>query len=211
MDIADYGEEYWEDRYRSQISVWSGQPNTQLVAEVADLAPGSALDVGAGEGADSCWLAGRGWRVTALDHAATALRRGAEHAAEAGVADRIEWVRADVRTWDPGARRFDLVSAQFLHLRGAELHDVVTRLAEAVAPGGRVLLVQHDLAGRAHHEHLADRFVPTPEIASWLPGWAVEVDDVRSREVTGPDREPVTIRDSVFRARSAESASHAQR
>ncbi|MDQ0379474.1 SAM-dependent methyltransferase [Amycolatopsis thermophila] len=202
MGSEEYGAEFWEDRYRSQTSVWSGRPNAQLVAEVADLRPGHALDVGAGEGADSCWLAEQGWRVTALDHAGTALRRGAEHAAQAGVADRIDWVRADVRNWDPGDRRFDLISAQFLHLRHAELRAMTTRLAGAVEPGGRLLLVQHDLRDGTHREHLADRFVPAAEIATWLPpGWTVEVDEVRPRTVTGPDGNPMTIHDAVFRAR----------
>ncbi|MDQ3431318.1 MAG: class I SAM-dependent methyltransferase [Actinomycetota bacterium] len=63
----------------------------QLTAEVADLTPGTALDVGCGEGADAIWLAERGWRVTAIDLSAVALERGAGRAAEVGadVARRI--------------------------------------------------------------------------------------------------------------------------
>ena len=58
--------EHWEDLY-SGDPVWSGNPNTALIEEVGDLHPGSALDVGCGEGADSVWLAQHGWQVTALD------------------------------------------------------------------------------------------------------------------------------------------------
>mgnify|MGYP003784112469 CR=1 FL=1 len=47
--------------------MWSGRPNGRLVAEVADLPPGRALDVGSGEGADAIWLARRGWTVTAVE------------------------------------------------------------------------------------------------------------------------------------------------
>ena len=68
--------------------------------------PGTALDVGSGEGADAIWLAKAGWRVTALDISPVALERAADHAAEAGpeVAGRITWRHADVaaadtRTW----------------------------------------------------------------------------------------------------------------
>lgn len=42
----------WEERYAGDQSVWSGNPNAQLVAEASGLAPGTALDVGCGEGGD---------------------------------------------------------------------------------------------------------------------------------------------------------------
>jgi ubiquinone/menaquinone biosynthesis C-methylase UbiE len=71
-----FDEAYWEERYRSATTVWSGEPNRQLVAEAADLPPGTALDAASGEGGDAVWLARRGWRVTAVDFAATALARG---------------------------------------------------------------------------------------------------------------------------------------
>jgi len=93
-----FSQEFWEQRYRSSPSVWSGHPNTHLVSEAADLAPGNALDVGTGEGADAVWLAERGWRVTATDISTVALDRGAGHAREAGdaVAARIDWLQADL-------------------------------------------------------------------------------------------------------------------
>ena len=57
----------WDARYGDRGSaMWSGRPNGRLVAEVADVTPGRALDVGCGEGADAIWLAGRGWTVTAI-------------------------------------------------------------------------------------------------------------------------------------------------
>ncbi len=60
-------EAFWDEDYRSARRVWSGKPNTHLVAEIADLTSGFALDVGTGEGADAIWLAERGWQVTAVD------------------------------------------------------------------------------------------------------------------------------------------------
>jgi len=40
----------WDKRYSSEEQIWSGNPNAQLVAEVSGLTPGTALDVGCGEG-----------------------------------------------------------------------------------------------------------------------------------------------------------------
>ena len=90
----------WEERYAGEEKVWSGEPNPQLVAEVSALTPGTALDVGCGEGGDVIWLAQQGWRVTGADFSANGLARAARHAEEAGVADRTDWWQVDARTFD---------------------------------------------------------------------------------------------------------------
>src|SRR5215469_8873737 len=133
-----FSEAAWDERYRSRDALWSGKPNRYLVSEVDGLVPGRALDVGAGEGADAIWLAARGWRVTAVDISSVALGRAAAHAADRGmdIADRIEWQHEDLLSWQPAAASFDLVSAQYMHLAGAERTLVFGRLAAAVAPGG---------------------------------------------------------------------------
>jgi SAM-dependent methyltransferase len=145
-DVAiQFSQDFWDDRYRSAGRLWSGQPNPQLVAQAADLTPGAALDVGCGEGADAIWLASRGWTVTAVDISAVALERAAGHADERGdeIARRISWRQADLRSWDPGPERYDLVSAQFMYLPAAELESLHRRLAAAVRPGGTLLVVLH--------------------------------------------------------------------
>ncbi|HZZ52771.1 MAG TPA: class I SAM-dependent methyltransferase, partial [Trebonia sp.] len=119
MSDHDHGPEmftaaFWDARYSSAHSLWSGNPNRQLVAEAAGLAPGTALDAGAGEGADAIWLAERGWQVTAVDVSGVALGRAAEHAAKAGdeVAARIRWLREDLIEWTPPEHAYDLVTSQ---------------------------------------------------------------------------------------------------
>ena len=104
----------WDDMYRSRARVWSGRPNPQLVAETAGLTPGTALDLGCGEGADALWLAERGWTVTAVDVSAVALERAAGHAAASEAGSSITWLQRDLEAWAPDGQ-FDLVSAQFLH------------------------------------------------------------------------------------------------
>ncbi|MGO9583471.1 MAG: class I SAM-dependent methyltransferase [Acidimicrobiales bacterium] len=54
------------------------------------LAPGAALDVGCGEGADAIWLAGRGWDVTALDVSEVALQPASVAAEQSGV--HVRWL-----------------------------------------------------------------------------------------------------------------------
>jgi 2-polyprenyl-3-methyl-5-hydroxy-6-metoxy-1,4-benzoquinol methylase len=133
----------WEERYSGEERIWSGDPNQQLVAEVSGLTPGTALDVGCGEGGDVVWLARRGWEVTGADFSANGLARAARHAAEAGVADRTKWWQVDARSFSADGRSYDLVTTHFLHPPDGGMVEVTRRLAGAVAPGGRLLVVGH--------------------------------------------------------------------
>ena len=116
----------WDERYSAEEQVWSGNPNAQLVAEASGLAPGTALDVGCGEGGDVVWLARNGWRVTGADFSSTGLARAARHAEQAGVADRVDWWQVDARDFTAEGRSYDLVTTHFLHPPEGGMLDVVT-------------------------------------------------------------------------------------
>lgn len=195
-----FDEKSWEERYRAQ-ELWSGRPNAQLVAEVPDLTPGTALDAGCGEGADAVWLAGRGWQVTGADFATTALERAAKHAEAAGV--QVDWVHADLATWTPPAR-FDLVSAHFLQLPEEQRTATFARLAAAVAPGGTLLIVGHDgalLSEDDDHAHPPGMFFTAEQVVASLgEGWDIRVAESRPRTAAGPDGHEVELRDVVVRA-----------
>jgi SAM-dependent methyltransferase len=133
----------WDERYGGHDRVWSGRPNAVLVAEAAELSPGRALDLGCGEGGDAIWLAERGWQVTAIDFSGAGLARAAQHAADRGVAGRIEWRHADLRSWTPDGEQWDLVTSCFLHLLDDGMLRATRRMAEAVAPGGTLLVAGH--------------------------------------------------------------------
>ncbi|MGS2807219.1 class I SAM-dependent methyltransferase [Nocardia sp. MW-W600-9] len=142
-ETAPTPEQFWEDFYRERDQIWTGNANKTLVSEVTELTPGTALDLGCGEGGDAIWLARQGWQVTAVDVSATAMERGARHAADAGV--RITWERHDLQTSFPTGT-FDLVSAQFLHSpveRPDERPTILRRAAAAVAPGGVLVIGSH--------------------------------------------------------------------
>jgi SAM-dependent methyltransferase len=204
-DRAHFTQEFWDERYRSASRLWSGQPNPQFVAQTADLAPGEALDAGCGEGADAIWLASRGWTVTAVDVSAVALGRAAAHAAGKGVAGRIAWQREDLLTWDPGLERFDLVSAQFMHLPPAELDAMHGRLAAAVRPGGTLLIVAHhpdDLHVNVGRTGRVALFPSAERLAAGLdPGaWEILVASAVGRSAADLEGQPVTVKDTILRA-----------
>ncbi|MGI5171649.1 class I SAM-dependent methyltransferase [Spirillospora sp. CA-253888] len=192
----------WDERYRSRDRLFSGRPNGVLVAEAADLPPGQALDVGCGEGADALWLARHGWRVTAVDISRTALERAA--AAAADVAGRVAWARADLTALSPPAGAFDLVSVQYFPLPRRPGHRALRGLLAAVAPGGTLLVVGHDLADLPPPTELGidpgDYYRPD-EIAGLLGGdWTVLINETRPRTAPAPAGTRHT-RDTVLRAR----------
>lgn len=202
-------EAFWEGMYRSRSAVWSGRPNAQLLAEAGGLSPGTALDVGCGEGADAIWLAQRGWQVTAVDISTTALLRAEAHAAEASadVRGRIRWVHADVTSGPaPAHASYDLVSAQFVHPPSGQREALHRRLAEAVSPGGTLLVVGHhpsDLYADVGRFQMPDLMFTAEQVAAVLqPGlWDVVATEVRARTVTDDQGVERTVRDSVLNAR----------
>ncbi|MGR2751821.1 class I SAM-dependent methyltransferase [Agromyces arachidis] len=195
----------WDEVYSGDEARWSGEPNAQLVAEASALTPGTALDVGCGEGGDVIWLAKNGWHATGADFSANGLARAAEHAAAAGVADRTDWWQVDARTFDAAGRSFDLVTSHFLHPPDHGMADVVRRLAGAVAPGGHLLVVGH--APSAVFAHLAashhDALFLAADLLPGLPDdFEVLVAEQRPR-TTVRDGEPMQVHDATLLARRA--------
>lgn len=193
----------WEVRYSGDQKVWSGDPNPQLVAEASTLRPGTALDVGCGEGGDVIWLARQGWRVTGADFSAKGLVRAARHAEEAGVADRTDWWQVDARTFAAGGRTFDLVTSHFLHPPDGGMVEVTRRLAGAVAPGGHLLVVGHAPSEAftqlsASHRHAM--FVAADLVPALPDTFETLVVEQRARTVTR-DGATVDIEDSTLLAR----------
>ncbi len=139
----------WDERYAASHQVWSASPNAEVEAIIGGWKPdragqdrrgGRALDLGAGEGRHAVWLASLGWRVTAVDFSAVGLGKGEAEASRRG--QRIDWVVADVRSWQPPeGQLFDLVLVAYLHLP----EDVLSRASRWLAPGGALVIVGHAL------------------------------------------------------------------
>lgn len=175
----------WDERYASNERIWSGEPNGALVAEVAELAPGTALDVGCGEGADAIWLASRGWDVTAIDVSAVALERASVAAVEHDVT--VHWALSGLLEADLPAEGFDLVSAQYLAVLKTPEQVAERALIGAVAPGGHLLVVHHvlDPETAASHSHDLSAYVIPRDVADLLDDtWHVVLDESRPRHLS---------------------------
>ena len=193
--------EFWEGFYSEREQRWSGRPNAVLVDEITGMDPGTALDLGCGEGADAIWLAEQGWRVTGTDISQTALDTAAAHAEAAGVADRITWARHDFSESVPDGP-FDLVSSHFLHSPVDDARDVaLRRAATAVASGGTLLVVSHESVPW-HPDVVFPTAAEVLEALDVEPGqWDVERVESRGRRGRTPDGDEVDLSDSVVRLR----------
>jgi thioredoxin reductase/SAM-dependent methyltransferase len=199
----------WDHRYSGDEHMWSGNPNGTLVAEVADLVPGRALDVGAGEGGDAIWLAEGGWKVTASDISSRSLARVAGAARQRDA--EVECLHVDANA--PGAfetSAFDLVSMQYGAMHRTPDLRGLRNLLDAVAPGGTLLVVAHDLTPMREPIDVEtqtrmfdpDAYLGVDEIADVLArsaDWTIEVHETRPRPSGAASAHHVE--DVVLRAR----------
>ncbi len=135
--------EEWDRRYEEKPWLWRVEPNVFLVSEVGEMTPGRALDVACGEGRNAVWLAERGWQVDAVDFSQVAIERARELARQRGV--EVNFTVADVTRYRPEPDAYDLVVILYLHLPPEQRRDVIARAREAVASGGTMLVIGHDL------------------------------------------------------------------
>lgn len=147
-DQTDGRRAAWDERYAQTELVWSAGPNRFLEEEVADLAPGRALDLGAGEGRNAIWLAEQGWNVTAVDFSEVAIDKGRTIAEVKGVS--LTWEVDDLLDYEPPRSAFDLVILMYIHLPAAEMSQILAHAERGLAPGGTLLVIGHDADNIAH-------------------------------------------------------------
>ncbi len=191
--------EDWDRRYADVENLWSAKPNRFLVAEVEPLPPGRALDLACGEGQNAIWLATLGWDVAGVDFSEIAIAKAQARAEREGVA--VDFAVADLLEYEPEPGAYDLVLLLYLHLVPPERRLVLERASAALAPGGTLLLVGHDLANMT--EGVGGPSDPTihvtpGQVAAELPGLEVEKAERVYREVAGEGRAAI---DALVRAR----------
>lgn len=156
-------------RYESGQVPWDDVlPPPELRETVAALTPGRALDLGCGYGRGSIYAARLGWRAVGVDFVETAVIEARRRAAEAAVADRIQFFHADVTRLDFLSEPFDLIfdvgCMHSLPLPDARRYGgEVSRLAKR---GARYLLFAHLRDGSAEDEEI--RWATEAEILALL-------------------------------------------
>jgi trans-aconitate 2-methyltransferase len=146
----------------------------ELLSRVDCAAPARVVDLGCGEGTSTAWLHTRwpGARVTGIDSSAEMLAAAARFA----VPDSVEFVRGDVRGWEPDGPVDVVVSNAVLHwvLDHAAL---IPRWAGHLAAGGWLAVQVPGNFGAPTHALLAE-LCRAPRWADRLADAAPRPDDV---------------------------------
>jgi 2-polyprenyl-3-methyl-5-hydroxy-6-metoxy-1,4-benzoquinol methylase len=177
----------WDERYSTSELIWTGRANQFVEAHLAELEPGTAIDVGAGEGRNAVWLASRGWKVTAVDFSRVGLDKADRLAAEHGV--DVTTVCADATEWTP-TTTVDLVVLSYLQLPSDQQRTVLEHAATWLNPGGTLFVIAHD---RSNVEH-GHGGPPSEEVCytvedtvAALAGLDITTAEVVERHVDTPD------------------------
>ena len=199
----------WDERYSGDEFEWSMHPNQFVAAELTGVPPGRALDLAAGEGRNSVWLAEQGWSVTAVDFSRAALEQARKLSAARGVDDgQVDWVVADLSHYQPARDAFELVLVAYLQVEAPLRAKVLDGAATALASGGTLLVIGHDLTNLTEGAGgpTSPDVLYTPEsIAAELAGLSV-VRAGRVRRTVARDGATATAIDTLVRAERTQPA-----
>ncbi len=170
----------WDRRYAARSHLFHVEPDSALVDLAGHLTPGRAVDLGAGEGRNSLWLASRGWQVVAVDSSEVALGRTSQAASDAGL--QIETVQADMTEFLARGDRFDLVVIANIHPQPHDRAMLLAAASAAVAPGGHLFLIGHHIECYGHAGPPdPERLYTEERLRDAFPGLTVERLERRER------------------------------
>jgi tellurite methyltransferase len=163
MEIHD-----WNERYRLRehpAEDLDAAPTPLVVATVAKLSPGKALDLACGAGRNALWLAEQGWEVTAVDGTQAAIEILRARAMERGL--KINSVVADLEKdeFEIEPSRWDLVAMCYYLQR-----DLFEPAKRGVAPGGILISIVH--VNGPGEEDGPHRLLPG-QLEQYFAGWEI--------------------------------------
>ncbi len=142
---------WFNSMYGPHGAVGPDWPTPFLMDVVKGLKPGTALDVCMGEGRNSIFLAGLGWKVTGFDVSDVAVANALAKAKKAGI--EIAAIRSGYQEFDFGHGKWDLIVMTYAYF---PIRDTiyVDRLIESMRRGG-LLAFQYGVLGKGA-DHTGD-------------------------------------------------------
>ncbi len=149
--------EHWEATFEANPDMYGTDPSAPGVAAAEAFASAghkTVLELGAGQGRDTLFLARQGLHVTALDFAPGTIETLTSKARAAGLADRVSAARHDIR--QPLPLPDTSIDASYSHMlfcmafTTGELERLTGELRRVLRPGGLVIYTARTTAD-AHY------------------------------------------------------------
>jgi SAM-dependent methyltransferase len=135
---------FWDGVFRDGRVQFNKEASKLLQYAIHDRKPGTAVDLGMGEGRNAVFLATQGWQVTGVDFSEIAVKQARARAEAAHVS--LSAITEDLDRFDTGGEKWDLIALIYMHGWFHETRlNLPQRLSEALRPGG--LLVIEGYAG----------------------------------------------------------------
>ena len=131
----------WEERFKGKEFAFGRKANSFLKKHIGLLPKGKALDIAAGEGRNSVFLARHGLMVDAVDIAEQGLRKARRLAREMGV--KVNTIGADLDTYRVNKEHYDLI-VNFYFLK----RSLIPRIKKGLKKGGRIVFETYILEQR---------------------------------------------------------------
>ncbi len=176
--------QFWNQRFSEDEPVYGLQPNAFYASELAKLKPGKILFVAEGQGRNALHAANMGWEVTAFDYSEVARTQALESAAQARLS--LDYRLMSYDALELPLDYFDAVVSVFAHMPPVLRPQVHAQLAQALAPGGQLILegfhkdqLPLQSGGPKNEAMLFNEAELRADFSPWLP--SLEVTQVRER------------------------------
>jgi 2-polyprenyl-3-methyl-5-hydroxy-6-metoxy-1,4-benzoquinol methylase len=114
--------------------IFNKQPNALLIETIKNKKPGTALDIGMGQGRNSLHLARNGWKVTGFDIADEAVAFAKKQAEKEKI--KINTLISTREEFDYGINRWDLVTYIY---EGCMDEELIKKIKNSLKPHGVIV------------------------------------------------------------------------
>lgn len=124
--------------YLASGILWAEQPGRMVRAASKMMPPGTALDLGCGDGKNILYLENLGWKVDGIDISSIALKRAHDRFNEVNHNHKGRLIHACAVEWKSNNLKYDLIVAYGLYhcLSDSEVDIVHKKVNDALNPGG---------------------------------------------------------------------------
>ena len=131
----DDEQERWNKIFTLPDAAFNRRPNAFLLKTLQNVTPGTALEIGVGQGRNTIALVLLGWDVTGIDISGVGIRPALAEAKKQNV--KIRAIVDDADKFDYGNNRYDVIRETFEH---QIVTDNVDKTVPGLKPGGMIVV-----------------------------------------------------------------------